>query len=730
MPEVAVELRNIAGTEAALGWAGAHTIVVDRPDGRAGGKGLGFNGSQLLALTIGGCFCNDLRYVAALARATTGRRIRHVNGEIGFLVRLIVVMIVALLGVTQRVVAQSGHQIINGTQVYTVIDRSRGVATFSNDCGSQTLTQGQLQAGAIPDQIIPCPRGSGNGASCAPGHVPTRAGTCMKAGHVDCGNGRSCPPGTYCTGGNSCGSIVAKRAADAEDEGRRKLKAKDYVGARAAFRRAADNWGRAGSSGAKEYAERQAREASCLLQLEKATTDDEPKDCSEFSYHFAEYDRRRREANQEKWQRELPAENARLDACIAEADKLKDDAAALRAFAKSKKCAEFPLFITRLGWDADEAEKRAAASKAAPASSASAASTPPPASSGPRQPWDGTREKCHLAGNVDRNTAAYYVMCVEPNAPKRSGHKPNPDPLALGKQARDVCGSYSRDTQACFSGFKLKVILQSNPGLRETCEKAAEQKGSGLRATLRARLGTREDTTQRFRECVDNIYLYGGLDRSLDQTRRSLRDQLREAMDAKAAVEAGDPYPVGENAPRSVFCGTNQRCCPTGYGMKPTPGAFGAWSCQALGLLSLKKPQPRLSTEEADEIADFEDRVGQLAANAVADVIASYGVGLSESDRRTCTTAALSAAYAMLKSGGNVDVSAQCLTIADAARMAVVRHADAYVDNSNTAVDDLLANFRFDLGKPLPGFVGLEPDEQQRRFIDCVARTGSAASCN
>ena len=25
---------------------------------------LGFNGAELLGLTIGGCFCNDLRYVA------------------------------------------------------------------------------------------------------------------------------------------------------------------------------------------------------------------------------------------------------------------------------------------------------------------------------------------------------------------------------------------------------------------------------------------------------------------------------------------------------------------------------------------------------------------------------------------------------------------------------------------------------------------------------------------
>jgi hypothetical protein len=52
--------------------------------------------------------------------------------------------------------AESGYQTIRGTQVYTVIDHARGVATFSNQCGSQTLTQAQLQAGAYPDKIIPC----------------------------------------------------------------------------------------------------------------------------------------------------------------------------------------------------------------------------------------------------------------------------------------------------------------------------------------------------------------------------------------------------------------------------------------------------------------------------------------------------------------------------------------------------------------------------------------------
>ena len=64
MPAVTVELRNVEGTEAAMGWADAHTLVVDRPPGKAGGQGLGFNGAQLLGLALGGCFCNDLRYAA------------------------------------------------------------------------------------------------------------------------------------------------------------------------------------------------------------------------------------------------------------------------------------------------------------------------------------------------------------------------------------------------------------------------------------------------------------------------------------------------------------------------------------------------------------------------------------------------------------------------------------------------------------------------------------------
>lgn len=63
-----VELRTVDGGPTALGSAGPFTLVADRPasaDGRLGGKG--FNGGQLLYLSIAACVSNDL-YREAAAR--------------------------------------------------------------------------------------------------------------------------------------------------------------------------------------------------------------------------------------------------------------------------------------------------------------------------------------------------------------------------------------------------------------------------------------------------------------------------------------------------------------------------------------------------------------------------------------------------------------------------------------------------------------------------------------
>jgi uncharacterized OsmC-like protein len=61
-----VEVRNLSGEPAAIGNAGPYTVVMDRPvDG--GGRGVGFNGGQLLYLAIAGCISNDLFREASAA---------------------------------------------------------------------------------------------------------------------------------------------------------------------------------------------------------------------------------------------------------------------------------------------------------------------------------------------------------------------------------------------------------------------------------------------------------------------------------------------------------------------------------------------------------------------------------------------------------------------------------------------------------------------------------------
>jgi len=59
-----VETRNVHGHVTAIGSAGGHTVVIDRP-AASGGGGLGFNGGELLHLAIAGCVSNDLFREAA-----------------------------------------------------------------------------------------------------------------------------------------------------------------------------------------------------------------------------------------------------------------------------------------------------------------------------------------------------------------------------------------------------------------------------------------------------------------------------------------------------------------------------------------------------------------------------------------------------------------------------------------------------------------------------------------
>jgi organic hydroperoxide reductase OsmC/OhrA len=59
-----IHYRTLPGTRAAVGRVGNHSVIADRPHGKFGGMGLGFNGGELLAAAIGGCLCNDMQAIA------------------------------------------------------------------------------------------------------------------------------------------------------------------------------------------------------------------------------------------------------------------------------------------------------------------------------------------------------------------------------------------------------------------------------------------------------------------------------------------------------------------------------------------------------------------------------------------------------------------------------------------------------------------------------------------
>lgn len=54
-----VHVRSAHEGSFSVGWSGQHSLVVDRgPDD--GGQGMGFNGGQLLLLSLGACYANDV----------------------------------------------------------------------------------------------------------------------------------------------------------------------------------------------------------------------------------------------------------------------------------------------------------------------------------------------------------------------------------------------------------------------------------------------------------------------------------------------------------------------------------------------------------------------------------------------------------------------------------------------------------------------------------------------
>lgn len=75
-----VEMRNVDGAVTAVGTAGPHSVIADRPV-EAGGGGKGFNGGQLLHLAVAGCVSNDLFREARARDIALTRVVVIVDGD-------------------------------------------------------------------------------------------------------------------------------------------------------------------------------------------------------------------------------------------------------------------------------------------------------------------------------------------------------------------------------------------------------------------------------------------------------------------------------------------------------------------------------------------------------------------------------------------------------------------------------------------------------------------------
>jgi len=75
-----IDLRTVDGGPTAVAASGPFSVLIDRP-AAAGGRGIGFNGGQLLYAAIAGCYSNDLYREAATMGVPLRRVAITVDGD-------------------------------------------------------------------------------------------------------------------------------------------------------------------------------------------------------------------------------------------------------------------------------------------------------------------------------------------------------------------------------------------------------------------------------------------------------------------------------------------------------------------------------------------------------------------------------------------------------------------------------------------------------------------------
>jgi len=113
-----MRFEKISGTQAGLCQTESRSVVVDRPAGIAGGQGLGFDGGELFAASLGACFWNDLHYAAN--RMKTRITVHNVVVEIDF------------DGTPVRATAARILAKLEGERAAAVFDAARGASAVVN----------------------------------------------------------------------------------------------------------------------------------------------------------------------------------------------------------------------------------------------------------------------------------------------------------------------------------------------------------------------------------------------------------------------------------------------------------------------------------------------------------------------------------------------------------------------------------------------------------------------
>jgi hypothetical protein len=346
----------------------------------------------------------------------------------------------------------------------------------------------------------------------------------------------------------------------------------------------------------------------------------------------------------------------------------------------------------------------------------------------PFRMWQPTKDNpdCGNANATEIATAGYYNTCVAPEAAK--GVKRYQHPISsqtLFERARAKCGSASRENHDCYVDAKVAYLLANDPVIRRRCEVDRDEPPSQLRNDLAARLGRTVNYEERKKNaviaCVDSMYLYG------PDGPPSLRDQMKERLNRGGVkVTAADPDyatsppPAGAASCRPGAGWAPYPCCQAGFGMKPTPGGFGSWSCQQLGAFSMRT---------AKDLEEAERRFDETAALAVAAADRNLSQQIDEAVREKCAVAALLAARSVMK-GGQPLIPDRCRAFSDAARAELAYYADRHVNQGDAAVEELLAYLpRGNLGPPQAGVQDLTPDQRQVRVMECIWRGGAPENC-